>query len=212
MFNNTMKELTQDFKQRVMVIINCVIELYRVITSSLLILFVPQKCVDHACSLKENFEWTYPFYNTTLTFNFLTLFAFMVMYYFELRREYLLIKYLDVNEKLPNDNETVGQVLEMLPQENKQSILKIDKWYSRSGYTAMLMFVVNSFLSGFCVYHFYLNNQTTMTLTTYILFVLLKFIGVWKVIHTPTNVFCSSYLHVNIQYNDLDSKFRNNKV
>jgi hypothetical protein len=210
-----MKELTQDFKQRIMVGVNCIIEFYRVITSSLIILFVPQKCETpapaHVCSLKENLEWTYPLYNVTLVFNFLTLFSFFLMYYCELRREYLLIKYLDVNEKIPNDNQSVSNIIEMLP-EGKEKILKSDKWYSRTGYFATIVFVVNSFVSGFCLYNFYLNNQTTTTFITYLLFMILKIVGVWNVINTEDFVFYSSYLRINVQYNDIDSKFQKNSI
>ena len=203
---------TQDFKQRVTVTINCIIELYRVITSSLIILFVPQNCVTpppaHVCSLKENIQFDSAYYNTVLVFNFITLFSFLVMYGFEMHRENLLIKYLDVNNTLPTDNEDVGKVLELLPQKNKIGILKSDLGYQRSGYSAMFIFVVNAFLSGFCLYDYYLNNQTTTTFVTYLLFMVIKISSVWVIIHTPKNIFYSSYLKTNVQYNDIDEDLK----
>ena len=40
----------QDFNQKVAVSISVILELYRVLVSSFLVLFVPQKCGDHVCS------------------------------------------------------------------------------------------------------------------------------------------------------------------
>ena len=41
----------QDSSQRNSMIVTVLIELYRVISCSLLILFIPQKCDDHMCSV-----------------------------------------------------------------------------------------------------------------------------------------------------------------
>ena len=41
----------QDFNQKIAVSISVILELYRVLVSSFLVLFVPQKCEDHVCSL-----------------------------------------------------------------------------------------------------------------------------------------------------------------
>ena len=48
----------QDFTQRYHMSINIILELYRVITSSLLILFVPQLCDNHTCSIEERLLWS----------------------------------------------------------------------------------------------------------------------------------------------------------
>jgi hypothetical protein len=59
MYNFLYKQITsQDFKQHVNMIISVSIELYRVLVSSLLILFIPQKCDEHICSLTENLHET----------------------------------------------------------------------------------------------------------------------------------------------------------
>ena len=208
-----MIKFDQDLKQKISSFFIFLIEFYRVITSSLVILFVPQKCNNsHVCSLKENLEWTTKYYNTTLIFNFITLFSFFIMYIFEMYRENLLIKYLDVNQKLPSDNDEVGKILEKLPEIYKLKILKIDKNYQKTGYISMFLFVVNSFLSGFCLYDYYLNNQTTTTFITYLLFMIIKLANVWSVIRTEQNIFYSSYLKTNIQFNDIDRKINKQEI
>ena len=44
----------QDFQQKASVSITVLLELYRVLIASFLILFVPQTCGDHICSISEN--------------------------------------------------------------------------------------------------------------------------------------------------------------
>ena len=71
----------QDTTQRINVAIQVLLELYRVITSSLLILFVPQICDDHICTTTENLVWETSTYNTALCFNFISMALLLNMYY-----------------------------------------------------------------------------------------------------------------------------------
>jgi hypothetical protein len=206
-------KLSQDLKQRITGLINCAIELYRVITSTLPILFVPQNCATGdqepvVCSLNDNLELGDAYYTVTLVFNFFTLAVFLVMYFFEIRRENLLITNLDVNNELPTSDEDVSLVLEKLPEKSKRAILWVDLWYMRTAMASLTAFVANAFLSGFCLYRYYLNNQTTTTFVTYLLFMVIKLTGVWTVVRTEKNVFYSSYLKTNVQYNDLDENLK----
>jgi len=194
----------QDFQQKLGFIPLVAVELYRVLVSSLLVLFVPQKCVDHVCSLSENMVWEYHLYNAGLVVNFITLFSFLSLYYFEVKRENRLITYLDVNKNVPCDNESVGKVLEMLPLEKRNNILYLDKWYQRTAYASIFLFSLNTILSGFVVFDYYLDNQTTSTYITNILFMVTKLGDIYATANTEQNVFYSAYLKGKIQYNDVD--------
>ena len=98
----------QDFKQRINLIFNVLIELYRILSCSLLILFIPQKCDQTLCSIYENLHRNGDiFYNVALTINFITLISFFILYGLEIIRENIFIKYLDVNTMLPFDNLSV---------------------------------------------------------------------------------------------------------
>jgi len=67
----------QDFQQKTGVTITVLLELYRVLIASFLILFVPQTCGDHICSISENAQLgTDPLYNAGFSFNCITLIAF----------------------------------------------------------------------------------------------------------------------------------------
>jgi hypothetical protein len=194
----------QDFMQKVGMAPVVALEMYRVIVSSFLVLFVPQKCDDHVCTLSENMVLEHDLYNAGLVFNFLTMAAFLAMYILEVKRENRLITYLDVNKSVPMDNASVGLALDKLSVDKRDSIWALDKYYIYSGWTAIIMFIINTILSGFVVYEYYLDSQTTSTYITNILFMVTKLGDVYANVNTEKNVFYSAYLKGKIQYNDVD--------
>jgi hypothetical protein len=194
----------QDFMQKVGMAPVVALEMYRVIVSSFLVLFVPQKCDDHVCTLSENMVLEHDLYNAGLVFNFLTMAAFLAMYILEVKRENRLITYLDVNKSIASDNDSVGLTLEKLPLDKRDSIWELDKYYIYSGWSAIVMFIINTILSGFVVYEYYLDSQTTSTYITNILFMVTKLADVHSNVNTEKNVFYSAYLKGKIQYNDVD--------
>ena len=204
--NNKLND--QDTSQKMTVTIAVVIEMYRVIVSSLLVLFVPQKCDDHICAMNENMVWMDSLYNSGLVVNFITMASFIIMYYYELKRENKLITYLEVNKSVASDNETIGKVLECLSVEKRENILYFDKAYQRMGYFMLLMFTFNTILSGFVVYEYYLDNQTTSTYITNILFMITKLTDVYSTVNTEKNIFYSAYMKGKVQFNDVDPNKR----
>jgi len=196
--------LDQDTLQRLSVGVQVLLEMYRVITSSLLILFVPQICIDHICTTTENLVWETNTYNTALCFNFISM-AFLVnMYYMELVRENRLIKYLSVNPEVANDAEEVGKRLELLPVNKQNKIFSINRYYRLSSYAALSIYVLNVLLSIAAISRYYAGSQTASTFVTYVLFMMTKFGSVYSLVSTDKNIFYSAYLKSNIQFNDID--------
>ena len=194
----------QDFKQKSNAFVIVLIEIYKVLCSSLLILFVPQKCDDHICSYEENIESDNKVYTGGLIINFLTLALFMILYGVEIKRENRLITYLEVNIKKPSDNLSVGNALNNLPIEKKVSILSLDKIYNKIGKASIILFAANSILSGIIVYNYYLDSQTTTTFITNLFFMSGKIYDVYVNVTTEENIFYSAYLKTKVQYNDVD--------
>jgi len=201
------KSIDQDTLQRVNVGIQVLLELYRVITSSLLILFVPQLCDDHICTTTENLVWETNTYNTALCVNFISMTTLTSMYYLELVRENRLIKYLSVNYNLANDNENVGKRLELLPNNKKNKIFTINKYYKLSSYCAMSVYSLNVIMSAVAINKYYAGSQTTSTFITYVLFIATKFNSVYSLVSTAKNIFYSAYMKSNVQFNDIDNDF-----
>jgi len=204
----------QDFTQRISIAFTVLLELYRAITSSLLILFVPQNCSDipnteRVCDANENMIWdSQMLYNVTLVFNFMNLATFLFLYYVELVRENRLVKYLDVNCDVPNEDDDVAQAVALLPNDKRDKIVKIDQYYQRISYFSMGLYFLNVVLSGFVVKQYYLNNQTSSTFVTYVLFMMAKLANVYAVSNTKKHTFYSAYLKTHVQYNDVDRKYR----
>ena len=196
--------LDQDTLQRLSVGVQFLLEMYRVVTSSLLILFVPQICHDHICTTTENLVWEKNTYNTALCFNFISM-AFLVnMYYLELVRENRLIKYLAVNPEMANDSEEVSKQLELLPVNKQNKIFSINRYYRLSSYGALCIYSLNVLLSIAAINQYYAGSQTASTFITYVLFMATKFGSVYSLISTEKNIFYSAYMIGKIQYNDID--------
>ncbi len=197
--------ISQDTSQKLGVASIVAVEIYRALVASFLILFVPQSCGDHVCSFSENAETgPDPLYNAGFVFNCITMAAFSGLYYVEVRREGKLIAYLDVNTEKPSDNASVGIILTKLPKYCSDSILYYDSLYIKAGYFVIGCFIINSILSGLVVYKYYLDDKTTTTYITSVLFVVQKLLQVYATLNTEKNVFYSAYLSGKIQYNDVD--------
>jgi hypothetical protein len=196
----------QDFQQRSGVTLTVLLELYRVLIASFLILFVPQSCGDHVCTITENAQTGDDhLYNAGFSFNCITLIAFLAMYFAEVKREGKLIAYLDVNPKCKSDNDSVGLVLEKLPSQRSQVILFYDGLYQKTGYFALVCFIINTALSAVVINKYYLDDKTTSTFITSVLFMITKMGDVYSTVKTEKNIFYSAYLKGKVQYNDLDA-------
>ena len=123
--NNEIKEMlkNQDSKQKMSMMFSYIMELYKCLMSSLLTIFVPQSCGGEICSISENLSRDDTFGYVTLVFNFFTLFTFLVLYLNEARREFRLIKYLDVNQTKPRDNSSVENNLVLLSNDRKNNLV-----------------------------------------------------------------------------------------
>jgi len=195
----------QDFQQKVIMCVNVSLELYRVMVSSLLVLFVPQDCNGHICSIFENIN-SNDNYKIYLIMNYITAGCFMMVYIAEIRREEKLIKLLEVNNTISTDSDSVGKRIERLPEYKKQQIFYINLQYQYLSYLSMIVFTVNTIMSSIIIYKHSLGNQTLINLTTNILFMISKLTNILGIINTEKNIFFSAYLNTKVQFNDLDPR------
>lgn len=195
---------SQDFQQHLNMVISVSLELYRVMISSLLIIFVPQRCDDHVCTLMENLESDSDFYFVGLVMNYITISAFVVMYIFEMRREETLIKLLEVNNTIASDNISVGRRLNIFPIKKREKLFAIDRHYQYISYIVMCIYFVNIATSSVIISEYSLGNQTLVIFLTNILFMVTKLSHVYIIIHTEKNIFLSAYLNTKVQFNDID--------
>lgn len=197
---------SQDFRQKVNMTISVSLELYRVMVSSLLIVFVPQKCNDHVCNIAENMRYDDAdnTYFTGLILNYTTACIMVLMYIVEIYREDRFIKFLEVNNTISADNESVGNRIQLLPEYKQKQLYHIVYYYQSISFVAILIFIVNTIMSGMTIYKYSLGNQTALNFITNILFMISKMTNVISIINTEKNIFFSAYLNTKVQFNDLD--------
>ena len=199
---STLKD--QDFMQKFNLSISFVLELYRVLMGTMLIMFVPQKCGEEMCGLTDNMFKSTDIYSTNAGLNIATLIAFVYLYVVEVRRENTLITYLDINKEFASDNDAVGEALLLLPNNKRQMVLNLDHKYQLASYIALFFFLANTIFSGYSVYYNYLDSKTTSVFITNVLFLAGKLIQTNSLANTEENVFYSAYLTDRIQYNYVD--------
>lgn len=196
----------QDFRQHVNMAVSVSLELYRVMVSSLLVVFIPQRCGDHICTLFENIHQNGDEYNMYLIMNYVTVTCFVLMYISEIKREEKLIKLLEVNNTISTDSESVGKRIKILPEYKKKQIFYNNLQYQCISYLSMIIFVINTITSTKIICKYSLGNQTLINLTTNILFMISKLTNVLGIINTERNVYFSAYLNTKVQFNDLDPR------
>ena len=194
----------QDFMQRLSVVCIVPLELYKVLISSLLILFVPQSCDGELCSMKENMESDNIIYTAGLVINFFTLFVFVVMYIAEVIREEQMVQYLQVNKDAKNSNGAVGESLSRLADDKKRHICDAIQAYKYIGGFAIIMYITNGVISGIIIANYILGDQTMTVFITNLLFMVMKLADVYSTISQEPNVFLSAYMKVKVQFNDVD--------
>ena len=198
------KTKDQDFQQRMNVASTLLLEIYRVLMGAFLVIFVPQKCGDNICSLSENINREDGLAKTAIGFNAITMFTFLMLYFVEVKRENKLINYLEVNRFTPVDNDYVGEALQKLATEKKQSIWNYDGYYQTAGYISTGSFILNAIFSSIVIMNHYFDSKTITVLLTNLLFMGLKVSDVYSTVNTKKNVFYSAYLKNKVQFNDVD--------
>ena len=184
----------QDTLQYIKVMYHIIYEIYRVISCSLLLFFVPNTEINNI------------FYIITKYVNYITLGFFILFYFIEIKRELKLIKYLDINREIPINNISIIDNLEL---SIKNKIFYINNIYINSSKIISLIYFTNLLISGLIIFKYsYLDNSTTTTFITYFAFIAEKLYTVYFVTNTDLHIFYSSYLHMNLQFNDIDSHLK----
>ena len=184
-------------------------EFYRLLVSSLLLIFVPQRCGDHACSYTENMQVTGTsherrLYTCGLFFNYCTLASFLILYAIEITREERLIRHLEVSPRVKADNLTMKAVLSMLEPLHLKELREVQSGYKVMGVLVTVLFAVNTVISAVIIANFSQGNLTVSTFVTNVLFMVQKLSTIHTANSAEENIFLSAYSQRQLQYNALD--------
>lgn len=191
---------SQNFQQRTFILIEFIIEIYRVIIGTCLITFVPQN---------GNYIW-YVSGNSILAIayyiNIGTLCSFLTLFLIEMIRENKIINYLEVTPLLGTDNNSVGEILEQMDPVKRKTLYWIDTIYVSWSVYCLGCFGANTILSGIVIIENLTDTQIISVFITNILFMFTKLYRIYYIIHTEKNIFYSAYLINFVQFNDLDPR------
>jgi hypothetical protein len=149
----------QDYAQKCKLFFIFIFEMYKILTSSLLVVLVPQKCNDgeRMCSFSENFENLDPYNSFALYYNFFTSICFFLYYLVEIYRERLFIRLLDVDADLTEED--YDDEIEEFPKiENK--IKETNELFYYINIFLVGILISNIVVSIFVLSRFYLNDLT----------------------------------------------------
>ena len=193
----------QTHKIKLLTILNILTELYRVITGSMLLIFVQTTCGERPCTPIQNLVIGSADYPFGITVNFLTLFAFGALYAIEILREQYLIKILEINPQRPSDSASVGKALQQLHLPYVDNILMINFIYRCLGYVIFAMYTINIITSGTTVFLYSLDKSPTFLLTNS-LFVGGKLYNMYDIVYSEKNIIYSAYESRHLQFNDVN--------
>jgi len=97
-------KLDVDNRERLKVSILFLLQSYKVIMGSMLVVFVPRQCDDDICSFNQNVQNADPLNRAALVTNFLSIAFFAATYAIELRRENFCVHHFDINHDVGDNN------------------------------------------------------------------------------------------------------------
>jgi len=194
----------QDSNQKISMIFTTLFEIYRVLMSSLLLMFVPQICGDEQCSLADKVFPESGYEKFVACHNYAIMSMFFVFYYLEIKRELNFINYLHTNRFKPRDNDSVEEALTQLDDKSKKCIEDDAYAYKTWSYICMAGFVLNTVFSSVSIFNNFLDSKSITVLLTNVMFMSSKLNDVRTVSNTKKHIFLSAYLTRKIQFNDVD--------
>lgn len=199
----------QDRSQKVRIVFRFIFEIYKILTSTLLIFFVPQKCDDgtRLCSFSENFNRIDPYNTFVLYFNIATSIFFFVYYLLEIYRERIYIALLDIDDK--KTDETYIQEMKKFPK-IKSKISEINYLFYNFNLLLIGMFLINIIVSIVVISINYLNDLTVfiaITNTIIILDKLLRSYFIAKKSYVEKKAY-SMYTVKDVTFNTVDKSIK----
>lgn len=197
-----------DTKERMKIALVFLLQSYKVLMGSMLVLFVPQMCNDNVCSIVDNLYKEEALHRTSLVLNFISTLSFAICYTIELKRENWCVENLDIDDNFGDNNLPI--VLKNRP-ELEESLHKINNRYYYSSHITTVLYAINLIVSTISIA---LNNAGNATVTAYLSFVILILLKLNNAVYISkdskkNNMALSSYMTELQSFNVIDKDKRN---
>ena len=221
--------IDQDIVQRIKVTGIFLLQFYKVLTGTMLTLFVPQACrvseeiTDSSgvsspdgvriCTITENLENNEIYHRFTLYFNLLTFFCFIYVYILELQRENWSIKYLDV-DKDKSDNALKSIIVNEPKLDKKMD--RLNKLYFYGLSVTSVIYMINMILMINILYQDYHSASTLSCFVSFTLLVTMKLYNSLNIAYksfkddTMLSAFLTEFVSFNVLDKDYISENNNN--
>jgi hypothetical protein len=202
--------IDQDLKQRMKVSAIFFLQVYKVMTGTMLSLFLPQNCENKMCTLTENYENSEVYHSIVFYWNCLSAFTFFCYYMIELRREEWCVKYLDIDNDIP-DNSLKAIIVKEKVLDRKMD--KLNKYYYNTLCLNCMVYFINIMLTMKMIKDSYYNNSTLSCFVSFVLLVMMKLYNSFVVAHqsVKNDKMMSAYMSEFVSYNVLDEDYVKDK-
>jgi hypothetical protein len=203
--------LDVDFVQRVKVTGLFVLQFYKIVTGTMLTLFIPQNCEEQICSITQNIENDNRYHKIALSWNAMTMMSFFIMYIFELKRENWSIRYLDIDNDKP-DNALKSVIVKEKVLDKRMDLLNL--YYYRIVNFTIFMNMINIGLVFKILYNDYHSQSTVSCFVSFSLLILMKLYNSFSVAYqsVKNDKMMSAYMSEFVSYNVLDSDYIKSKT
>ena len=215
-----------DFIQRVKVTGIFFLQIYKIMTGTLLTIFVPQSCEtlliesniteNRVCTLTQNYKNNDLYHQKTMYWNFITMLLFLGYYIIELKRENWAIEYLDIDNNKPDNS--LKEIIKKEPKLDKK-MDKLNLYYYHLLRTTMFFYFINVALMIRILYVDYHGSSTVSCFMSFVLLVLMKLYNSFIVAResVQNDKMMSAYMSEFVSFNVLDkdyikSKERDNQI
>jgi len=211
-------KIDQDIVQRIKVMGIFTLQFYKVLTGTMLSLFVPQACHEEIgdgpqpstslqiCSLTQNYENSDIYHQITLSWNTLSFCCFVFCYVLELRRENWAIKFLDIDNNRPDNS--LKQIIVLEPKLDKQ-MDKLNKMYFYGLSVTAGIYFINVCLMINILKNDYHSMSTISCFISFVLLVQMKLYNSLSVAYQSIKYdkMMSAFMGEFVSYNVLDSDY-----
>lgn len=143
-------KLDVDNRERLKVAILFLLQSYKVIMGSMLVVFVPRQCGTDICSFNQNVQNADALNRTALVTNFASIFFFLATYSVELRRENFCVHNFDINHDIGDNNLAI--ILKDKPDLLKE-LHSHNNLYYRITAATFFVYLINFIISDIVLYN-----------------------------------------------------------
>jgi|TARA_Y100000996_G_C22442519_1_gene610401 hypothetical protein len=202
--------IDEDVKQRIKVVGIFFLQSYKILTGTMLSLFIPQSCGDKMCTLTENYNNAEVYHKSLFYCNCFSMFLFICSYLIELRREEWCVKYLDIDNDYPDNC-----LKEIIRKEKKLDnyMDKVNNIYYNTILVTTGVYAINLGMTIKMIKDNYHSNSTLSCFASFSLLVMMKLYNSLNVAYqsVKNDKMTSAYMSEFVSFNVLDQDYVDEK-